>query len=153
MKRFSAGGLWIVWKDGAGQGWTSRLLKVWKLLHQWQHESYGWTKACSCGVWSRWMSVVAHTVILTQILLVVFFRLQTLSHVCPFDSASMMRVLKQDRTDKKGLGHWNATQTAVAPLIWDQNAALYLLNMLIACWFSVWWCDGSGKKHTADRQR
>lgn len=79
------------------------------------------------------MSVAAHTVILTQILLAVFFRFQKLSHVCPFESAAMMRVLKQQRAEKQGLGHSNATRMAVHPLIRDQSAALYLLNMLIAC--------------------
>lgn len=83
------------------------------------------------------MSVAAHTVILTQILLAVFFRFQKLSHVCPFESAAMMRILKQQRAEKQGLGYSNATRTAVHPLIWDQSGASYLLNMLIAHWFSV----------------
>lgn len=38
---------------------------------------------------------------------------------------------------QQGLEYWNATQTAVHPLIWDQSAALYLLNMLSAHGLSV----------------
>lgn len=39
---------------------------------------------------------------------------------------------------REKLGHFNATRTAVHPLIRDQIAALHLLNMLITYWFSVW---------------
>lgn len=78
------------------------------------------------------MSVAAHAVILTQILLAVFFRFQKLSHVCPFESVAMKRVVKQQRAEKQGVGHSNTTRTAVHPLTWDQSDALYLLNMLIA---------------------
>lgn len=46
------------------------------------------------------MSVAAHAVILTQILLAVFFRFQKLSNVCPFESATTIRVLKQHRNNR-----------------------------------------------------
>lgn len=83
--------------------------------------------------------MAAHTVILTQILFAAFFRFQNLSHVCPFESAAMMWVLKQRRAEKHRLVHSKADRDGCSSTDPELKCCFILIkHAYCTLLFSLW---------------